>query len=187
MGNTVQLQGTFIDPDNTGGYTFAWRVVNNSGQQVAAGTTQTFSFVPAAPDLYFATFTVTDGVGGLGGRRRGSRQGRLPTAAISGAATAAEGSTYQLNLATAGIAPSAITGWTIKWGDGTTNQQVAGNPSQVLHTYSDGPVNRTIIASAMAGSTAIPATHNLTVAIGNAAPIATSSLPDRSWRVRPRP
>ena len=97
----------------------------------------------------------------------------FPTAAISGAATAAEGSTYQLNLATAGIAPSAITGWTINWGDGTENQQVAGNPSQVLHTYSDGPVNRTIIARAMAGSTAIPATHNLTVAIGNAAPIAT--------------
>src|SRR5204863_176046 len=94
------------------------------GQQVATGTTQAFSFVPATADLYFATFTVTDGQGAAGQATARITAGQVaPRITISGAATAAEGSTYRLNLAAAGIVPDAITGLPA---DGPASRTVRG-------------------------------------------------------------
>ena len=176
VGDTVQLEGSFTDPDNTGGDS----VHLDGTQQLRSNrwpreSTQAFSFVPTTPDLYFATFTVTDALGGSGQATARVTAGQVtPTIAISGATTTTEGSIYQLNLATAGISPDAITGWTINWGDGTSDQ-VPGNPSQVLHTYADGPAIDIISASALAGTSAYPAAANVTISIGNVAPTAVMS------------
>ena len=172
VGDTVKLQGSFTDPDNTGGDSFAWTVLNSTGQQVAAGTTQAFSFVPTTPNLYFATFTVTDALGGVGQATARMTAGQVaPTIAISGATTTAEGSIYQLNLATAGISPDAITGWTINWGDGTSIRSRV-TPARCCipmrtarhrddHRQCPGRLDR------------VSGCGRVTVAIGNVAPTAT--------------
>jgi PKD repeat protein len=64
VGATVDLSGTFTDPGAADTHTLAWVVVDENGQAVAGGSGSAFSFVPAAPGTYTATFTVTDDDGG---------------------------------------------------------------------------------------------------------------------------
>jgi hypothetical protein len=68
----------------------------------------------------------------------------LASAAISGDATASEGSVYTLNLSVDGI---TATKWSIDWGDGTI-EDITGNPSSLTHVYADdGSATITAIAS----------------------------------------
>jgi Ca2+-binding RTX toxin-like protein len=68
----------------------------------------------------------------------------LKIQSVSGAASAAEGSSYSLALFSGDGAP---TGWDINWGDGTTST-ISGNPASVTHSFGDGPNDYSISASA---------------------------------------
>ena len=92
-----------------------------------------------------------------------------PTLALSGASTANEGAVYTLNLASSN-SDSAITKWTINWGDGSTVQTVTGNPSSVTHTFADGAGTRTISATATNSSGTFNAGNTVAVAVANVAP-----------------
>ena len=70
-----------------------------------------------------------------------------PTLVISGASSVPDDTPYVLNLAASDPNQVTISSWTINWGDGTV-QTVSGNPSSVTHTYTGGPNNYTISASA---------------------------------------
>lgn len=71
-----------------------------------------------------------------------------PTLTLSGLAEVEEGALYTLKLASSDPGDDTITSWSINWGDGSTVQVVAGNPSAVTHIYADGTAPRTITATA---------------------------------------
>ncbi len=179
VGDLITLEGSFTDPDNTGDDAFQWIVYDSTGHQVAESSAQAFVFTPAAPDLYFASFRITNALGATGSSTAlitvNPASGQLsPVVAISGAASVLEGSMYELNLGTSQIDPNSITGWTVNWGDGEIDQ-VAGDPSAATHVYADGPMSATITATAFAGTTSYPANSAVTVQVGNADPIAVFS------------
>jgi hypothetical protein len=147
------------------------------------------SFLKLETRRLLATFTVTDGLGGMGQASVRITAGQVAlTAAISGAATAAEGSAYRLDLAAAGTPAESVRGWSIDWGDGTPAQQVAGNPAYVLHAYEDGFAGATATITARVYSdsgVSAMATHNLAVA--NVAPTALFVASGPSSRAPRRP
>src|SRR5262249_42943356 len=68
-------------------------------------------------------------------------------ATISGLDFNTPGQPYTLSLSASEPAGDTVTGWTINWGDGTT-QTVAGNSSSVTHTFALTCATYTITASA---------------------------------------
>ncbi|MFT3879451.1 MAG: PKD domain-containing protein [Gemmatales bacterium] len=99
------------------------------------------------------------------------------TADISGDVTVPEGTPYVLNLAgNVGNPYEPITGWTIQWGDGTSDV-IDGNPSQAVHTYVDDGVY-TIAAAVRTVDAAYAANQTLTVAVSPVAPAISVSGPD---------
>ena len=88
---------------------------------------------PAAADV---TVRVTDAQGAYATASFGiTIENVAPTLVISGAGTVTEGQPYTLGLSAVDPGQDRVNAWTIHWGDGTT-QQVAGNPSSVVHLYS---------------------------------------------------
>jgi uncharacterized delta-60 repeat protein len=67
--------------------------------------------------------------------------------AISGPASAPEGSAYVLSLSGNGPGALTVDHWTINWGDGSAPQTVAGFPASVSHVYPDGVANHTVTAT----------------------------------------
>ncbi len=97
-----------------------------------------------------------------------------PTLTLSGASSVNEGSLYTLNLASSN-STSAITQWTINWGDGSEVQTVTGDPSSVTHTFTDGAGTRTISATATNSSGTFNAGNTVAVTVNNVAPTLTLS------------
>ncbi len=100
--------------------------------------------------------------------------GNSPTLTLSGASSVNEGSIYTLNLASSN-STSAITQWTINWGDGTAVQTVTGNPLSVTHTFADGAGTRTISATATNSSGTFNAGNTVAVTVNNVPPTLTLS------------
>jgi hypothetical protein len=71
-----------------------------------------------------------------------------PFVTIGGATNVNEGSLYTLNLSSSDPGADTIRQWTINWGDNTPTQTVNGHPASVTHTFVDGNVIRTILATA---------------------------------------
>ncbi len=76
---------------------------------------------------------------------------------ISGSLTppALENQPYMLNLSTNNF--SAMTGWKINWGDGTTADTLSGSVTSDTHFYPDGTANYTITITAQTASGSIAA------------------------------
>jgi hypothetical protein len=71
-----------------------------------------------------------------------------PTIALSGATNVNEGSLYTLNLgAITDPGQDTVTGYSIEWGDGTTDNFSGSPTGSKTHTYADGPNNYTITVS----------------------------------------
>ncbi len=90
--------------------------------------------------------------------------GLPPVILISGPPTVAENmaseltaDVYRLDLTAADPEGDPVTGWTINWGDGTTDT-LTGNPRTATHTYATGPAVRNITASAVVGGETFAAT-----------------------------
>src|SRR5207253_2696585 len=54
-----------------------------------------------------------------------------PTLVLLGPGSVNEGSLYTLHLSSSDPGQDTIAHWTIRWGDGTPDQTVSGNPSTV--------------------------------------------------------
>jgi Metallo-peptidase family M12B Reprolysin-like/PKD domain len=92
---------------------------------------------------------------------------------ISGSSTTNEQSSYTLSLS-ATDPGQTISSWFITWGDGST-QNVTGDPSSVAHTYSAGPNNYTISATATDGTGTYDASNTIAVSVAHVAPTLTLS------------
>jgi Ca2+-binding RTX toxin-like protein len=60
QGSAVTASGSFADYGAADTHTFQWRVVDSNGQELAQGTSQTFSFTANAVGTCTVFFTVTD-------------------------------------------------------------------------------------------------------------------------------
>lgn len=105
-----------------------------------------------------------------------------PTVTISGASAVYEGATYTLNLAATDPDAQGVTinSWLISWGDGPA-QFVAGNPSSVTHTYADGPIGRTISATAT-DDLGTWSSNSLAVSVANQKPLLSFTGPASGMR-----
>ena len=113
----------------------------------------------------------------------------ITVASITGTGTVVEGSTYTANLsATSSGGPSAITGWTINWGDGNGPQNYPCDPAAATHVYAnDAGSPRTITGTvsdniSMGGSfttSSLTTTSNITVT--EAAPTFLAWVPGTNF------
>ena len=96
-----------------------------------------------------------------------------PTIVVSGDPHVYEGSTYTLSLgAITDPGTDAITSYSIDWGDGTTPQTSAGDPSgqAKTHVYANGPNGYTITISLTDEDGTHAGTGSLSVTVDNVAP-----------------
>ena len=96
-----------------------------------------------------------------------------PTFTLSGSSSMNEQSSYTLSLS-ATDPGQTISTWFVTWGDGTT-QTVTGDPSSVAHTYSAGPNNYTISATATDGTGTYSASNTIAVSVAHVPPTLTLS------------
>jgi hypothetical protein len=66
VGQALSYTGSFKDwaPSDKAGDSFAWKVMNATGQVLQKGSQLNFSFTPTAPGKYVVSFRVTDNDGG---------------------------------------------------------------------------------------------------------------------------
>jgi uncharacterized delta-60 repeat protein len=105
-----------------------------------------------------------------------------PTLTIAGASNVNEGSSYTLSLSSTDPGADTISSWTINWGDGNV-ETVAGNPSSVSHTYTDGDnpsTARTITATAT-DEDGTYASNSKLVSVLNVAPTANAGGPYQTF------
>ncbi len=96
-----------------------------------------------------------------------------PTATISGAGTANEHASYTLTLAATPAGTDKVTGWSIQWGDGTSDT-VSATTTSTTHVFADEG-QYTITAMAIDGDGSYPARNTRTVTVADVAPTVTVS------------
>ena len=101
-----------------------------------------------------------------------------PTLGISGPSSVTAGAMYTLNLSSSD-AGHTILSWAINWGDGSSIQNVSGNPSNVSHVYASGPASCTISATATddVGTYSAAATVAVSVQASSGTPVFNISGP----------
>ncbi|MBI1896686.1 MAG: PKD domain-containing protein [Acidobacteria bacterium] len=88
--------------------------------------------------------------------------------AVSGAATVNEGAPYTLTLSATGPGAGAVTGWTIRWGDGSSDT-LPGGATSATHTYATNEVF-TLSASATLDDGSVAPAGSLDVQVVNLPP-----------------
>ncbi len=176
-GTPYVLALSAVDP---GGTVVGWSVDWGDGTTDAlAGDPSAASHVYAAgPNHYTVTAAATDASGTYPAAAAVavSVSHVPPTLTLSGASTVAERATYTLGLA-ATDPGHAVAGWTVDWGDGTT-QAVPGDPSAVTHAYAAGGRVYTVTATATDDVGTYPATDPVAVAVTHLPPtLAASGAP----------
>jgi Ca2+-binding RTX toxin-like protein len=160
------------DPNHTvSGWSINW---GDGSTQTISGTpstvTHTFATGPATETI---SATATDNVGTYSANSLNVTVNHVPpTLVISGAASVNEQSVYTLNLSAAD-GTHVVTGWTINWGDGST-QTVNADPPSETHTYSRGPATETITATAT-DNVGTYSANSLNVTVNHVAPVPVIS------------
>jgi uncharacterized delta-60 repeat protein/RHS repeat-associated protein len=180
-GGTITLDGSgSTDPeDASANLLYQWDldgdgIYGETGTAAARGneTGMHPSFVAAAldgPGSYEVSLRVRDSSGQTGlDRATINLTNTVPTLAISGATTVAEGAEYTLELSVLDPGLDTIAQWAIDWGDGLL-ELVSGNPSSVGHVYADGG-SRQIQATATDEDGSYAVSGSVTVSVQNVAP-----------------
>ncbi len=175
-GGTYTLQLTSSNP-STSQWTINW---GDGDTQIVPGNPSNVTHVYDDGDANHtisATVTTNSGTSAVGNTVSVMVHNVAPTLAISGAADVNEGAVYTLNLSPFDPGDDTITSWTINWGDGT--EIVAGDPTSITHTYSDGDANFTISATATDEDGTFAAGNTVAVMVHNGAPaLALSGAAD---------
>jgi Ca2+-binding RTX toxin-like protein len=168
--------GSFTDASLDG----AWTIQVNWGdgsdlqavQQATTGTIAGLAHTFAVAGNYSVQVSVIDkdGCKTTGGFPV-TVLGAAPTMALSGAASSSEGSPYQLTLGSVSPSNIPISGYTIHWGDGTS-ETFTGSPgaTPLTHTYADGPSSDTIAVDLMAGGLTFAAAGTNALTVNDVAP-----------------
>jgi hypothetical protein len=85
-----------------------------------------------------------------------------PSLTLAGPTSANPLSPYTLNLSSSDPGTDSITGWTVNWGDGTTDS-VVGDPTTATHSYALEHRSYTISAQATSADGTFPAGNTVTV------------------------
>jgi 6-phosphogluconolactonase (cycloisomerase 2 family) len=150
--------------------TYAFDFNGDSVYDASNGTgVTTFAFVSAGTYTVGVRATDSDGAS-VSGTATVIVSAAVPAVyAISGPAIGTEGTSYSLTL---GPTAQPATGWTINWGDGTTDA-LGGTASAKTHTYlDDGAYTISTLAATASGTFA---TNQVAVAIADVPPTPTIS------------
>ena len=178
-GSTFTRSITFSDGEDNGAPGWAYSIDYGDGT-VVTGTTLVrnldLSHLYADGNAsHTVTVSLTDGVGeSASDSFTVTVDNVAPTAAVTGANSVDEGQTYTLNVAAvADPGADTRTGYTIAWGDGSTETftpaQWAAAAGSFTHTYADGSLAASIVVSATdEDGTFVLGTKN--VSVNNVAP-----------------
>ena len=139
-GDTVNLTGSYIDPDDADTHTLDWSVSASNGDPIADGTGSTFIFTPPNAGTYTVTFTVSDQ----------TLSSYSATAVVTANAVAPDltapaaqqnavaGETATVNLGTLAVKGGGPWTVTVQWGDGqsSTFLPTGSGPLALAHAYS---------------------------------------------------
>ncbi len=172
---TLDLSGVESDGESINGWTIYWG--DGSAAQLISGnpTSITHVFGPGSGrQSYSIQAIATDPEGTYYSNSQTVAITAVPpTLSISGPSTIDQGSTYTLNLSAAETSGDTVSGWSINWGDGST-QTVEGNQPFVTHVYTTASPSSdpdTIIATATDQDGQYSATQ--TVAVTAVPPVIT--------------
>jgi PKD domain/Metallo-peptidase family M12B Reprolysin-like len=153
--STADEQSTYtlsLSASDPGQAISSWFITWGDGdtQNVTGNPTSMTHVYAVGPNNYTISATATDGTGTYTASNTiaVSVAHVPPTLTISGAPSVSVGVSYALNLSALEVASHSISGWIITWGDGSTPQNISGNPSIVSHTYVTGAQSCIISATA---------------------------------------
>ncbi len=139
-GQSITLSGTFIDPNDTEDYTYAWTATNSLGEEVALGSGSSFVFTPGNAGTYTISYTVSDQDGGSGSASMQVTAQAVPPVLTAPVATqyAVEGESATINLGSLTVAGSGPWTLTVQWGNGhsSTLNPTGSGPLSYSYTYS---------------------------------------------------
>ncbi len=178
-GNALTLNaGASTDPDQGDTLSFTWDLNGDGAFGDAAG---------ASPTLFWAQLVAlgindgptawddvrvraTDTAGNADETSTSIDVVNLaPTIALAGAATVNEGATYSLTLgAITDPGADTVTQWTVRWGDGTSNNYTSGGVK--THVYANGAATNTIRVDLADEDGAYANAAIKTVTVNNVAP-----------------
>jgi hypothetical protein len=162
-----------VDPGTADTFTYSFDWNNDETYEIAEQAAASAQHTWTANGVYTVKGKVKDKDGGFTEYTTTVTVNHVtPTLSISGASSVNEGTVYTLTLSSSS---SAITGWSITWGNGPA-QAITGNPTSVTHTYADGPNSYTISATATDTAGTYPA-GTVPVTVNNVAPTATFNAP----------
>ena len=114
---------------------------------VSWATLVTFGIDDDTGSPYTIGVRVDDGSGGIATATASvTVNNTAPMLTTAGASTVADGGLYTLNLGATDPGDDTISGWTIDWGDGTT-ESIVGNPAAATHTYAGAGNTYNILAA----------------------------------------
>jgi hypothetical protein len=150
-GDTVTLNGSFLDPDDADVHAFLWHVTASNGQTIADGTGPSFTFTPGDGGVYTVAFTVSDQNAGSGSAVVQVTANDIPPALAAPAAsqTTVEGASTLIQLGS--LVDRGTGPWTVmvQWGDGQASKFTPSGPGPLalVHTYSEQgsfPISETV-------------------------------------------
>ena len=139
-GDSVTLNGTFVDPDDTDTQSFDWHVVASNGQMIADGTGPAFTFTPGDAGVYTVTYTVSDPSGGKAAAVVEITADPVAPVltAPAGSQNAVTGQSELLDLGTLAVKGDGPWTVTVLWGDGRSSifSPAGSGPLALAHAYS---------------------------------------------------
>src|SRR5205823_3415859 len=133
-------------------------------------TSQVNHTYPTSTGNYVVAITATDKDGGIASTTQYlilNNSG--PAISLAGSASSPEGSTYNLGFSASGTGASTISGWSINWGDGTTDN-FAADATAGSHFYADNGTYAVSVSASYDGGTSVA---HKSLAVANVAPTLT--------------
>ncbi|HSZ55412.1 MAG TPA: hypothetical protein VK797_07120 [Tepidisphaeraceae bacterium] len=140
QGQPYSITTSFTDFDTQNSWTVAWgdgTTASSGTGAIPAGLTHTYSSGAGAPYTITANVVTNDGTY----TNSTTVDEAMPTLSVTGGSSVVLGSTYTLTDSFSDPAGLSPTGWTIDWGDGSSQTTLSGNPTDATHVYTQTLAN----------------------------------------------